>query len=84
MGSLSGDAIKINYISEVSKSMIKLLAESLSSETEVCNGFTIVTEQEISTSFTAENSVHLVNASTLENDNRKVLDNGDLLQIKTT
>ena len=57
--SLSGDPIKINDLSEVFKSMIKLSAESLSSETEVCNGFSVATEQEIPTSFIIENLVNL-------------------------
>ena len=59
--------------------MIKLSAESMSSETEVCNDFSIATEQEISTSFMVENSVHLVNDSTLVKNNTKLLDSGDLL-----
>ena len=81
--SLSGDPIKINDLSEVFKSMIKMSAESLSSETEVCNDFSIATEQEILTSFIVENSVHLVNDSTLVNDNTKLLDSGDLLSLNS-
>ena len=81
--SLSGDPIKINDLSEVFKSMIKLSAESLPSESEVCNGSSIITEQETSTSFIVENSDHLVNDSTLVSDNIKVLDNGDLLSLNS-
>ena len=80
---MSGDPIKIKDLSEVFKSMIKLSTESLSSETEVCNGFSIATEQEISTSFIIENSFHLVNDSTLVNDNTKFLDSGDLLSLNS-
>ena len=81
---MSGDPIKINDLSEVFKSMIKLSAhESLSCEKEVCNGFSIATEQEISTSFIVENSVQLVNDSTPVNDSTKVLDNGDLVSLNS-
>ena len=78
--SLTGDPIKINDLSGVLKSLIKLSAERLSSEREVCNGSPTASELEISTSI-IENSVYVVNDSTLVNDNTKVLDNNNLLSF---
>ena len=78
--SLTGDPIKINDLSEVLKSLIKLSAERLSSEREVCNGSPTTSELEISTSI-IEDSVYVVNDSTLVNDNTKVLDNNNLLSF---